>query len=420
MISASITNPDFRATALDAAQRGVPVTFGVIGTSIEAGNAGQSWINYALSQRSNAKLINRFWNRGDGGSFYVDNGGDLGIAEGQLDNVISDFNRVTGPKICVVGAGFNDFTATGGGGASMAKVTSAIGHWKTITSRLMSNGILPIFCGATPGDSKEPKEIISFDRHLALYCELMGLPYFHMFSYIADAKDSTMNSTYSGDGTHPNIVGCRLLADRFLTWLDGNDQAVSPWLQLGRADVHDSSFDGLNSGDVNSNCVNASTGAADLTGSWAGSSGTTAASKTTGDVLGHWAETKDTTTERSASIYPLSTTAINDHGIAAGDIVRYAFRIETDSEGHDNGWRVRTSPGGGTVADVLGAGDIELDIAGDDGITVFDGVHESGQTNMRMFFIYEPVANSAGTYGFIRTNGVNGVYLNPMIANLGL
>lgn len=407
-----------RTRVITSLQSGFPVNLGVIGTSEEQGNAAVGYINNLVFRSRGLLRITMLFNRGDGGSLYVDNGGDLGIADGQLDAILSELAGVKGAKACIVGFGVNDLTASASA-ASTTQLDYYIGKWKLIANTLLAADILPIFTGPMPVNSKNKFETISADRHLARFCEIMGYPYVHLHALTCNPVDGNVLTTYSADGTHPNSIGADRIGKEVWNVISGGTPNVSPWTCSSRADyVNTGTFPGVQLGADNANVINTGTSAADGT-NWGTGTGVVAATGS-GYVKGHWIQvTNAASTDRSTNFYPLTTTAITNKSIVAGNVMRYAVRYRSDVAGHDSTISMRFLPSGGTTVDPLGR---DCYIADDnvEGILVVDKVFESGQTNMRFFGWNEYNNFGAGTYGETYFNGACGILLSEIDTRLGL
>jgi len=211
---------------------GVKTYMACIGTSIESGTSGVAWPQYLRVKLPNLVSApdETRWNFAIGGSNYADGAGN-GIAETQLTNAMTAFGRVSGPKVLIVGFGFNDLSGSG-----LGTPADFVAYWDTIRQTAWAAGVAVVFAGPLVGSSKSITQIIVMDRLLSLYCTYWGIPYIHMASCTALPTTGLPDSALSDGTVHPNAPGARLIANEAFKVLTGAMQSVSPWLQWCRPD----------------------------------------------------------------------------------------------------------------------------------------------------------------------------------------
>ena len=362
-------NKQMRADLLSRMATGIPVSMSVIGTSIEAGSGGISYMDMALLKASSQGLkigLKKLTSmRAVGGAVWSGGGGPI---SGQLTLAIADE-----PDILYCGAMVNDHASWTTANTSNSIFTAELAKYKIVADSALARGIMPMFSGdISAAGGARAGNASRWNRILARWCELNGYIHVDMRSIIARPQDGAAPAgTYTTDGTHPNGPGARRLAAEFFRQLKG-DATVTAWECYHRSDYSNASrLPGANL--VENGCpVNPSTGVADAAG-W--SSGTASlATEYSGGVVNlvRAAVGGETVTTVYTANYATP-------GVIAGDTMRIGYHKRATVEGTGSKYTLRFNPTWTAATDlhssVIDTADsvniFELDTpAGTDGIAI--------------------------------------------------
>jgi hypothetical protein len=374
------------------------MTVAAIGTSIEAGSGGVSWLVSALARGTadgvNLALATAQSIRAVGGSVWS-GGSFLPDIQTQLGAAIADR-----PDVLFCGGMVNDKSSWTGATVSNAAFMAEMQKCKTVADQCIAAGIFPVFFGdmATAGGN-QAHHIARWNRVLSRWSEINGYYFIDPRGTIARVQDGASPSgTFTADGVHPNPAGANRYANEFIRQMNGTE-FVSEWTMQ-----HDDDYS--NAADViGANlCLNGipvgETGLADTAG-WSGTPTVVIATEYSGAMV---------TLPRAAAGGTLSTytdVGLNTPNVLVGDRVRIAWRKMASVAGTGSAYRVRIHRMWTSSFDML---DSDIDFA--DSPVHVDYIRETSVGGLRF-----ELANDPGTVVAATGNVGAG---NLAMVNIGL
>lgn len=399
---------------------GIPLTVAIIGASHEAetnadpdGVDSTGYATYMLAylrqgnQNYSCSLVpvSDEWNQAVGGVGYSSIGG------AQLDAVIA-----LKPDCCIVGAIVNS-TPWGVSEASDANIATYMGYLKTISNKLIANGIVPIHTGFLSGSVPATQSRV--DRVVARWCEKKGYIFLNIGWGAKRPQDGTTPSAYgyTHDGSHLNEAGAKRVGLEAALCFAGKPR-FSPWLQVHRADEFSAAKLGGNF--VTGGCGVNGAGTADFASYSTAGSGTTNSFALTTDFPGAWARMQRNATSGEASLYT-GTPNFSGIGVTAGStVLRVSYRVKSLTDGTGSAWGVMLQHAGVASEYVTGIG-FDMDVPDPGATYVQDITPDTSSTALNVFFrnlLSAAAATGDCYYGglgitnlteidtFLRTNGL--------------
>lgn len=222
-----------------------PYRFAVLGDSTSGANSGES----SESSRFHGSDWPTYLQLTSKGRFQLAinksvSGASTAAILGNLSTVLGS---ATNPDICFVLGGANDADGT-------PTLAESKANLQAIYTGLIAAGIQPIALTQLPNDSYS-SNTQQRNAWIKAYCLRNGIPCIDVYSAVVDASDGGWNTTYSGDGVHPNAAGHRLIASTILAAFDGLGLPYPTLLCTAQSDATNLVTNGCFVGDANADGV---------------------------------------------------------------------------------------------------------------------------------------------------------------------
>mgnify|MGYP002413160493 CR=1 FL=1 len=283
-----------------------PFRFAVLGDSTSGANssdASASSKSYGADWPTYLTLISQ------GRFALVYNGAVSGYTTAQMlarvPNVIA-----SGADVCFVLGGANDADGT-------PTLAESKANLQAIYTQLRAAGIQVVALTQLPHDTYVTNTQ-QRNAWIKVYCRRRRIPCIDLYAAVVDITDGGWNTTYSGDGVHPNAAGARLIAQEVNDAFTGPALPSALPLATAATDQLNLLSNGLFYGDSNADGV---------ANSWSinGSAGTHTWSLVSDadNVLGNWQQD----VVASAGLTYLQISAVS--GFSVGDRILFCCKFAT-------------------------------------------------------------------------------------------
>jgi len=241
---------------------------------------------------------------------------NLGVSGENSTEIAGRVDQVAGysPHACFILAGSNDPSDTVTPATTKANLESMI-------RVLRAQGIQPILFTLPANDTTTyHSDHSTVNFHIYNLADEYGLALVDLYAATVDEDDGTWASGYSGDGTHPNEVGARVMGQATVDALDGWLSGRSTYLPQ----VNDEPINLLSNG-----LMITDAGADGVPDSWTASGPGTATESLEADATfnGQWAVITKTGSADYRQIYQTISS-----GFSVGDKVAFCGRVDFTAE----------------------------------------------------------------------------------------